>query len=337
MNAVCFAFTDQSLELARRIRTILGGETRVYVPERLLKDNCNTWKGSLSRFVGTVFENDALIFVGACGIAVRAIAPHIREKTGDPAVLCVDERGEFVIPILSGHIGGANRLARELTDALKATPVITTATDINGRFSVDEWAAREGFFISDMTLAKRVSAKILDEDIPICADAPLPDELPAGLVAGGSGPLGICVSPMLKMPFEETLLIVPRCLRVGIGCRRGISEAAVAAAVDGVFRENGLNMAAVTGAATIDVKAHESGLLDFCARRGWPLAFHSAEALSGVSGEFTPSEFVRSAVGVDNVCERAALMGGGRLIVRKRAMEGVTVAVALREWGIEFE
>ena len=139
-----------------------------------------------------------------------------------------------------------------------------------------------------------------------------------------------------KAPFDQTLLLAPRRLTVGIGCRRGASAERIEAAVERVFQARGLNPDAVRGAASIDVKADEAGLLALCAARGWPLSFYSAEALAGVRGSVSGSEFVRRAVGVDNVCERAAAASGGRLIVPKTALDGVTVAVAELKWGIDF-
>lgn len=340
MNAVVFAFTAQGISTARRIRALLaqdGGRAEAFAPPRLAGDDICAYSGSLPDFTGTVFGRDALVFVGACGIAVRAVAPHVLDKRSDPAVLCVDERGRFVIPLLSGHIGGANRLARRLALGLGATPVITTATDVNGRFSVDAWAAEQGFAIADMELCKRVSAEILERDIPIwCANQPCPPDLPDGLVWADSGELGICVSCRDEHPFMNTLLLVPGALRVGIGCRRGISEEAVTAAVDRAFREHRLRPEAVAGAASIDVKADEPGLLSFCGHRGWPLRFYDAEALRAVRGSVSKSEFVLNTVGVDNVCERAALASGGRLVAPRTALDGVTVAVAEMEWGIDF-
>lgn len=339
MNAVVFAFTETGRDTARRVReqlAALGYEAELRVPERFAAPDCIAYAGPLPAFTGTVFGRDALVYVGACGIALRAVAPHVASKLSDPAVLCVDERARFVIPLLSGHIGGANRLAALLAGTLGAAPVITTATDVNGRFSVDAWAAERDMAISSMALAKRVSAEILARDIPICADAPLPPELPAGLFPGEAGELGICVSVHDRQPFENTLLIAPRRLRVGIGCRRGVEREKIEAAVDAALEGNGLTPLAVGGAASIDVKSGEAGLMAFCEARNWPLRFYSAGELETAVGSSSSSEFVKRTVGVDNVCERAALMGGGRLIVKKTALDGVTVAVAEREWGIEF-
>ena len=121
---------------------------------------------------------------------------------------------------------------------------------------------------------------------------------------------------------------MPKCLTLGIGCRRGTAEETIAAAVDAAFQEAGLDPLAAEAAATIDLKAEEPGLLAFCRSRSLPLRTYSAEALSAVPGDFTPSAFVQSVTGVDNVCERAALAGGGELLLPKTAGNGVTVAIA---------
>ena len=130
---------------------------------------------------------DALIFVGACGVAVRSIAPFVRDKKTDPAVLCLDERASFVIPLLSGHIGGANALAARLAGALGAKAVITTATDVNGKFAVDAWAAQNGCAIEDFALAKRFAAEILEHDLPLCSEFPVCPPLPGGVAAAAPG------------------------------------------------------------------------------------------------------------------------------------------------------
>ena len=335
MNIAIFAYSRIGGKTARRICMALPGvEAVCYAVPRLMEADFLPLEKAV---YGAAFsEMDALIFVGAAGIAVREIAPYVRDKRTDPAVLCLDERANFVIPLLSGHIGGANALARRLAAALGATAVVTTATDVNGKFSVDTWATEHGCVISDMVLAKQVSAAILEHAVPICGDFPIQGLLPDGLAAGDTGEMGIYIGYTMRTPFTHTLRLVPHVLRVGVGCRKGISQEALETAISNVFSENMLNFAAVSGVYTIDLKKDEPGLLALCAARGWPLTCYSAAELRTVPGDFTPSPFVQSVTGVDNVCERAAMLGAERLLVRKWAKDGVTVAVAAETWEVDF-
>lgn len=130
--------------------------------------------------------------------------------------------------------------------------------------------------------------------------------------------------------------MIPKILRLGLGCRRGASEEAIAAAVDRVLTERCLSPRAVLGVYTIDMKRDEPGLLAFCRSRAWPLTCYTAEELSAVEGDFTPSLFVHSVTGVDNVCERAAALAGGALLVRKQALNGVTAALAAVPFTVRF-
>lgn len=340
MKLAIFAYSRRGCETAARARRALCAqedECRCYASEKYAGGEFAPIQSPCARFTGPLFAwADALVFIGAAGIAVRSIAPHVRDKRTDPAVLCVDELGRFVIPLLSGHIGGANALAQRLAAALGAVPVVTTATDINGRFSVDAWAAQNGLYIDDMGAAKAASAAILEGPVPLCCDFPIVGELPAGTRAGDSGPVGICVSWQDKRPFARTLLLVPPVLHLGLGCRRGIGVDALRAAVEQVLEEHRIHPKAVKCAASIDLKRDEEGLLSYCAAQNWPLSFYSAERLAALEGEFTPSERVLRFTGVDNVCERAAMMGAQRLVVRKTARNGVTVALAAERWEARF-
>ena len=338
MRLAVFAFSRRGLAAAKRVCAALAEDhCRLYAPERLAEEGVTPVTPPLAEFVGPVFRAaDALVFVGACGIAVRGIAPHIRDKRTDPAVVAVDELERFVIPLLSGHIGGANALAARLAGALGAAAAVTTATDINGRFSVDAWAAEQGLFLDDMKAAKAVSAAILEGLVPLASDFPVVTDLPSGVVPGESGPVGICVSWRRRAPFDRTLLLVPKAVRLGIGCRRGTSPEAVRALAEQVLEENGIHPQAVRLAASIDLKKDEPGLLAFCRERGWPVEFYTASQLEAVEGDFTPSDFVRRTTGVDNVCERAAALGGADLIVKKTARGGVTVAAAVEHWEVRF-
>ena len=325
LRAAIFCFSDRGAALAERIAGLFPGARRIRP------------KGDLAARTAECFrECDALIFVGAAGIAVRAIAPHVAAKTADPAVIVADDCGRHVVSLLSGHIGGANRLTRQIAARIGAEPVVTTATDVNQRFSIDEWAARRGLSIESMDAAKRFSAEILRRDLPLTGDFPVDGPLPAGVFPGAEGDVGAAISCYRKHPFAVTALLSPRIVHLGIGCKRGAGAEAIAAAVDG------LNLApgAIVRAASIDVKAHEPGLLAFCRARGIEIRFYSAAELSAAEGEFTPSEFVKKTVGVDNVCERAAAVSAGpgaKIFIRKTRGDGVTVAAAMQDWRISFE
>ena len=335
MKGAIFAFSRQGCHTARKIMAACPEVAwQSFTMERFGESDFSPIS---PKCYGESFSSaEALVFVGSCGIAVRKIAPFVHDKRTDPAVICVDELGTFVIPLLSGHIGGANALARKIAEALHATAVITTATDINRKFSVDTWATEHGCVISSMKLAKAVSAAILERDIPLKSDFPVAGNLPNGVISGETGNLGIYLTVTDNEPFENTLRLIPKRLHLGIGCRRGIEKEAIQAAVEQVFRENNLDFRGVACAASIDLKQNEAGLLSFCCEQNIPIRFYTAEELSAVSGDFTPSAFVKKVTGVDNVCERSALMGADELIVRKTACHGVTVAVATEKWEVHF-
>lgn len=335
----CIAFTRAGLALAERIREELGAEA----------GDGECWEAGVACGFGEgrvrlgawtsehFAADDALLFVGATGIAVRAVAPHVQAKTSDPAVLVMDESGTWVISLLSGHIGGANRLAQRVAAAVGATPVVTTATDRRGLWAVDAWAARVGLAIANPHAIKAVSSKLLAGGVVrVFADA--------GVELAGTPPervaltADVCTADVVVSPWAYAaapagaLRLVPRCVAVGVGCRRGIGAEALERGWEGVVREEGrtLDERAVASVGSIDLKAHEPGLLAFCARHGWTLETYPAERLRAVEGHFMASAFVASVTGVDNVCERAALVGGGALAVPKRAAHGTTFALAVR-------
>lgn len=292
-------------------------------------------KADLRAWTALTWEaSDALLFVGAAGIAVRAIAPHVASKVNDPAVVAIDEAGRFAVPLLSGHLGGANELAQTVARAAGAIPVITTATDVRGVWAVDTWARCAGLPVSNSEAIKRVSARLLSGGrVALYSDMPISGQPPEGVdIASDRARADIVVSPFAganegaSVRVAETTGKVVPCIVAGIGCRRGACAEAIEEAFLLACGQAGISPSAVRKAATIDVKAHEEGLLAFCRARNIPLATYSADELSQVEGSVSPSDFVRATVGVDNVCERAALADGGKLIFPKLAHGGVTVA-----------
>ncbi len=338
-HAKIVSFTGRGAALAARVQRSLPG----VLAERYDRaGDPSLRKTQLSRFAQQAMADcGLLICIGAAGIAVRAVAPYLAGKAFDPAVLVLDENGHFVIPLLSGHLGGANAFARLLADALGAEAVLTTATDGRGAFAVDDWAREQGLAVLETERIREISAALLrGERVGFHAERPVAGRIPPGLEARGSGPVGFTVGlDTAAGPFASTLHLVPRVVHVGIGCRRGAGAAAVESAVQAALEAARLPWQALRGAATIDRKAREPGLAAFCAAHRLPLAVFSAEELAQAEGEFTASPFVQATVGVDNVCERAAVRaaGGGRLLLRKTAKGGVTAALAAEGWRVCFE
>lgn len=323
MRLAFTAFTKTGKELALSLSAALTAQGHACTLAFPGEDGCALAPWTAARFA----DSDGLIFVGAAGIAVRAIAPHIRDKFTDPAVVSVDELGKIAVPLLSGHVGGANDLARQIAALTVGTAAVSTATDLHGLFAVDQWARERNMTLTDRALAKAVSAALLAGQ-PVAFASDLGHPCPDGLTTAPAD-LGVWVTfRTTPAPFPRTLRLVPKCLILGIGCRKGMGEAAIAAAADRAM--TGLDPWALAGVSTIDLKTDEPGLLAFCRSRNLPLTAYSAAELAAVPGDFTPSPFVQSVTGVDNVCERAAALTGGKIIVPKQCEQGVTIAVALR-------
>lgn len=347
MKARIFFFTAKAGQTALRIGRTLrlyGYESRIYTVSRLAgRDDAFTEiVPSLYEIVGKGFqEKNAIIFIGAAGIAVRAVAPHIKDKASDPPVLLSDESGRFVIPLLSGHIGGANGLARLLAAPLGAIPILTTATDVNGLFAVDEWAARKGFALSSLKEAKAFASAALEhEGAAVFSEFPLTGTMPSGLFVADKGPVGIALTAHTDVcPFAVTVAVYPKVLHVGVGCRRGKKGTAICELIRAVFQDNHLALQSVKDINTIDIKTDEAGIAETAACFDVPLRFYDAAELGAVEGTEASSAFVAAAVGVDNVCERAALAGAdaAELIVKKYAKNGITVAVACETGAIAWE
>lgn len=327
MTAAIIAFTSRGAALGRTLANALGAT--LHVPARFAPEvgaeAYDSLEGWTARAWGTA---DAIIFVGAAGIAVRAIAPHVKDKFTDPAVVSVDEAGRFAVPLLSGHVGGANELALKVAALTGGQAAVSTATDVNGLFAVDVWARERGMVITDRVRAKEISAALLEgKGVGFVSDFGHP--CPEGLTEAPAE-LGVWVTCKTGAgPFSRTLRLAPRGLILGIGCRRGTPAEAIEAAAEVAL--SGYEPQTVVQVATIDLKQDEPGLLAFCAAHNLPLTVYSAAELAAAEGNFTPSDFVKGVTGVDNVCERAAVCAGGAILVPKQAKNGVTVAVAGRK------
>ena len=322
MKIALIAFTEQGKALADRLALALGG----------VADRCGG-DDALGPWTARHFDSaDGLIFVGAAGIAVRAIAPHIRSKAKDPAVVVVDERGTYAVPILSGHLGGANALARRVAEVCGAQAVITTATDRNGVFPVDEWARVQGCDVPFPDRIKAVSARLLaGGTIRVFSPWPVEGAVPAGVEPAEPGtPCDVRLT--VRREESDALLLVPRILVLGVGCRRDTPAERIESFFVRFLERNGFREEAVCLVCSIDLKAREPGLLAFCQGRALAFKTFPAGALAPLEGDFASSDYVRRVTGVDNVCERSAAAGsrGGALLCRREAGDGITMALAER-------
>lgn len=291
---------------------------------------------SLSIWTETAFnEGDAIIFIGAVGIAVRAISPYVKNKAEDPAVVVCDELGKYVIPILSGHIGGANALSMKIAQEIGAMPVITTATDINNVWAVDNWAVKKGFKILNIENIKYISAALLKgKKVGIVSDIFVDKkELPTNVVMNETDTeCGIVLSPYVKNIYKHTLNLIPKSICIGVGSRKDSDENSLINLLNDVLSENNIDIYSIKEIATIDIKAKEKSIQKLCEYVGVNLKCFSATELNKVVGDFTKSDFVKKITGTDNVCEKSAvLLSNGRIVVSKTIGNGVTLALAINQ------
>ncbi len=332
MKVRTIAFSANGCATSLRIKEGLDDEVEVWCKTKADSGGVPKVSGSVDAWTRKAFEDcDAIVYIGAIGIAVRYIAPYIRSKDVDPAIICLDEHGRYCIPLLSGHIGGANRLALRIAGILGSEPVVTTATDINGKWAVDVFATDNRMRIIRLYEAKLASARILHGGfIGFACDMPYEGELPEGLTPADSGEFGICISSDGRKPFDRTLALVPMDIVLGIGCRRDTDPEKMSRFVHEVLEEDGISPLRVRGIASIDLKKDERALHELAKELDTDLRFYTSDELLSLEGEFSSSEFVKSVTAVDCVCERSAVMlGGGELIRRKTAKDGMTLAISM--------
>ena len=322
MIARIVSFTDRGERLAERLAHTLGG---------------SSWRcesGGLADWVADGFEEaDALVFVGATGIAVRAIADHVRSKASDPAVVVVDERGRHVIPILSGHLGGANELAKQVARICGGEAVITTATDVAGVFAFDEWARSQRCKVINPERIKEASSRLLaGMQVSLWSDVPVVGAIPRGVVAAATREDADVIISARTGGRPEALRIVPRALVLGVGCKKDTPAEALEQRFHDFMAQHRYAEEALVRICSIDAKAHEEGLIALCVKLRVPFEIYTADELAEVPGDFASSAFVETTVGVDNVCERSAVLGsrGGTLAVGKDARDGIALALAMR-------
>ncbi len=338
------ALTPAGARVARRLCEALEG-AECWLPATRATQGVQSFDHLAPVFADAFAQGHSLVCIMAAGIVVRLVAPYLRGKEQDPAVVVVDEEGQFAVSLLSGHLGGANELARRVAAALGGTPVITTATDVRGLPALDLLAAQTGLAIENLDGVKAVSMALVSGEPVRLVD---PDGLWAPLVEGHpdlfhqeddlEAALAAPARPTVYVGFRERpwpsgwLRLRPRCLVAGVGCHQGTPVTEILDFLQESFRQAGLSLLSLKALATIAAKKEEPGLREAARRLDVDLLWFTAEELDQVPVP-RPSALAARHVGAKSVSEAAALKAaGGELLLPKRKGRNVTIAVARAAW-----
>lgn len=347
-----YSFTEAGTRLNAKLLETLekkGYQCTGYAVGRFAKsENIRELPENWKEELGKNWGDYAVLFIGAAGIAVRAVAPFVKDKFTDSPVVVMDEKGKFVIPLLSGHVGGAVELAYMISGCTEAEPVVTTATDVQRKFAVDVFARKNRLVITDRGSAKKISAVILEGgSVGLFSELPISDSIPKELTLCSSaeelGTYDTGIMICQRMPQDRQirsgiLYLLPKNLYVGIGSRKGISRELIRTELDKILKRNRFRAEQICAFGSIDLKKNEEGILDLAKRLGVQFHTFSAEELKEVGKVGNSSAFVEQVTGVDNVCERAArrMCPDGIMVQEKIRLEKCTVAIVCKQAGIRF-
>jgi cobalt-precorrin 5A hydrolase len=299
MKIAVLSITKNGAELSKKLFNSI--ECDVYVKEDFKFNGAKIINFPLKRFVKKIFKMyDALVFIMATGIVVRVVADCLKDKFEDPAVVVIDEKGKFVISLLSGHVGGANELAKKLSKLLNAVPVITTASDVNGIESIDMIAKRYGFEIERREDLSKVSAAIVNsEPVDFIVDPELDIEIESKSYIDSAAQVYITN----KVVFSKKLHVIlrPKNLVLGIGCKKNIQIKKLLQFVENSLVFLNLSKNSIRAIATIELKKKEDALLKLSKYLNVPLKIYSVEDIKRVENLFEGSEFVKKIIGVGSV------------------------------------
>ena len=333
MRWAFLSLTANGIALCSDIKKNLGGDI-ITITKRA---NGQTDKAfdSFEQMVRYAFEQyDCLVFVMASGIVVRSLAKLLGDKTKDPAVLVLDEKGVYCISLLSGHIGGANAYARIVAEAIGAQAVITTASDVSGKMAVDMLAQQLGCTIADMRAGKEITAMIVNgKNVMVCADTSL--ELPSYFTQdridnANSYDGIICINErsdvVLEVPFVQ---LVPQSVVIGIGCRKGADSDAILAFIQEEMQTLGLHMGAIDCIASVDIKAQEEGLIEAADKLDVPFRTINRDEINKVQHLFKGSDFVKETIGVSCVAQPCGYIAShhGKNLLGIKRKDGMTLSV----------
>jgi cobalt-precorrin 5A hydrolase len=326
MNIAVVSVTNQGDEISERLRD----DFHITLFSKNHISNFN-----LSDITKKLMEDyEAIIFISSTGIAVRAIAPYLKNKATDPAVLVIDTTGSFVISLVSGHLGGANELTLKVAKCIKALPVITTATDNLGLIAPDIIARDNHLVIDDLKKAKIISAKLVAGKKVAFLDEVKEISIPKGYETSTEGAEGL-VYVTNKKDFKvsegfnkyESLKLIRRNIVLGIGCKKNFSVLKMRECVLSIFEQHNLDIRAIKIVTTVEVKRNEVAILDLNKFLKSELNIWTLEEIKKVQHRFMGSDFVEKTIGVRAVCEPCVELSQGTLLTEKIACDGMTICI----------
>lgn len=341
MNLAIITLTEGGVRCAIRLKKYYPDAT-LYTLKKYQVDGVSEIKPTLKGLVENLFKTvDAILFIMATGIVVRTIAPFIKHKTIDPAILVMDEKGEFVISLLSGHIGKANDLTVEIAAHLRALPVITTATDVNEKPAVDTLAEKLGCSIEDLSLAKEVTVHILENrNVGIYSECEIKLDLVPPLIRLESLEerelIQKGIESIIVISYEKPQItnipccwLIPKDLVVGIGCKRGKTKDELMKVLIKVLSLNNLNLKRLSKIVSVDIKQDEVGLLELTRGLKIPFECIPQNAIVKVEAQFDGSDFVKKTLGIKAVSEPCGYIASGRgvCLVPVQKLDGITISV----------
>jgi len=324
------AITKNGITLALKLKEKLNC-AEIYTLKKFKTDEVNVIKGKLDKFTGKIFKkHKILIFIMATGIVVRTISKHIKHKTIDPGILVIDEKGKNVISLLSGHLGGANKETQIVAGLINANPVITTASDLSNKLSVDMIAEKYNCTIDAMDKAKNITALIVNNK-PVHLMSDYDIDIPDYLKVYKEKPLGfIIISNKTDKTLKNSVKLMPRNIIIGIGCKKGIKKKRIYKQIKSYLKDLKIEPRSIKTTATIDIKKDEKGIIKTAKALGCGLKLFSPDQIKAVEDNFTKSKLVKEKIGVSNVCEACAYLAGnrsGRMILNKTNKNGVSIAI----------
>lgn len=337
MRWAVITLTKGALELGLKIKSVIDN-VDLYSNPKWSSDQSRPTGSNFNEFISKIFhEYDILVFIMASGIVVRSIANLIINKTQDPGILVMDEKGKYVISLLSGHLGGANDAARLLSEKIGSEPVITTASDVIGSMAVDNLAMFLGCEIDNMNTAKEITSNIVNGyKIGIFTEIPINFSIPDNIkkinnleeIDEYSGII-IVSNKIISVPKPHVRL-VPKNIVLGLGAKKGILAESIISAIKNELEANNIDPRSIKKIATIDIKKEDKDLSEAVKYFNLSLEYIKKEDILKIEDKFEKSDFVKKSIGVGAVCEPVAYLSSskkGRFISKKKSYDGITIAI----------